>query len=211
MLSRIKEILSCNVQHESVLDQLQLRSEIAQKLQPIRLDVTICDRPTHNQNGLTQYNYDENHQSIRQRRVDTARKFDLTLSDAPFDNRFVFELAARVRATHGQPGQCAEMASLSAVEICEIAPKYGFSTYTIQLPDYNHTITLVSTNDYRSGDKVDWRNEFKLGSTVVDLWQGALEPENLDALVSSAKKNFYTENSPRAIVQCKVTNEWVSW
>lgn len=206
MLSGIRKLVCCNIQAEAVSERIQLRNEIIDRLQPIMLGVTICDRPTLNQNGLTQYNYDENHQSILKRRVHIARQFDLTLSDAPFDHRFVFDLAMAVKNAHRMPGQCAEMACLSAVELRDIATKAELFVYTIQMPDYNHTITLLSANRYIKAEKVDWTKEFKSESIVVDLWQGALDTQNLDALVSPAKINIYTKSCPRAIIQCNVTN-----
>ena len=74
MLSGIRKLMSCNIQTEAVPEHIQLRNKIIDKLQPIALEVTICDRPTLNQNGLTQYSYDENHESILKRRVHIARQ-----------------------------------------------------------------------------------------------------------------------------------------
>lgn len=196
---------SACVKSEDNVKLINLKDEIVTRLKPMATTVTICDLPMCNENGLTQYNYDEHHQSIRQRRVNIAKKFNLTLSDAPFNQHFVFELAEEVKKTHNMPGQCAEMASIAAIEVVSIASTYEYFVYTVQLPNCNHTIALLSNNNYKCMDPVDWSREFKSNAIVVDLWQGALSINDTEALVSLAKRNNYTKLRPKAHIQCKVT------
>lgn len=205
MIGKINNWFNFKVPHDDIgfgRDALILK--IRNEISPYISRVTICDRPSANSNGLTQYNYDENHEGIRQRRVSVARRFDLTLSYAPFDRRFVTALANELERTHQMPGQCAEMASLAAVKLKDSAIESGMSVYTVQLPDCNHTIVLLSDVLYKSNDWVNWKREFNSSSIIVDLWQGALSPGNPEALISLAAKNTYTEKSPRALVQCKI-------
>ncbi|TWC46129.1 hypothetical protein FBY04_13331 [Pseudomonas sp. SJZ080] len=205
MLGRIGKGLNCfSPANDNSFNRFVLTKKIQDEILPYVSKVTICDRPSTNHSGLTQYNYDDNRDGIRQRRVSVARQFDLTLSDAPFDRRFVIELAKEVEKTHQMPGQCAEMASITAVKLKDIAAQTGLFVYTLQLPDYNHTITLLSETPYRSNEWINWAKEFNSTSIIVDLWQGALSQNKPDALVSPANKNTYTRTSPRAIVQCKV-------
>lgn len=211
MFGRISKGLNCfTTVNDNSLDRLALTKRIRADIFPYASKVTVCDRPSTNHNGLTQYNYDENRDSIRQRRVSVARQFDLTLSDAPFDRRFVIALAKEVENTHQMPGQCAEMASIAAVKLKDIAAQTGLSVYTLQLPDCNHTITLLSETSYRSSEWINWTKEFSSNSIIVDLWQGALSQNNPNALISSANQNTYTSTSPRALVQCKVWDEFSS-
>ena len=206
MLDGIFRSLSCcaPVQETLRVNSSVLQQAIRVTLEPFVKAVTICDRPTRNQSGLTQYHYDDNRDAIRQRRVAVAREFDLSLSDAPFDRRFVAMLAAETERAHGMPGQCAEMASLSAIHLQDLARDANHQVYTLQLPDCNHTITLLSPSVYRAKEWVDWNQEFEVGAVVVDLWQGALSQDNPAALVSAADENRYTKISPRALVQCDV-------
>ncbi|AZE56904.1 hypothetical protein C4K03_4766 [Pseudomonas synxantha] len=211
MLGRISKGLNCfNPVNDNSFDRFILTKKIRDEIFPYTSKVTICDRPSTNHNGLTQYNYDENRESIRQRRVSIARQFDLTLSDAPFDRRFVIALAKEVEEIHQMPGQCAEMASIAAVKLKDIAAQTGLFVYTLQLPDCNHTITLLSETSYKRSEWVDWAKEFNLNSIIVDLWQGALSQSNPNALISPANQNTYTRTQPRALVQCKVWDEFSS-
>lgn len=205
MFGRLSKGLNCfNPVSENIQDNAILINNIRDIILPYVSSVTICDRPVTNPNGLTQYHYDENRESIRHRRVSVAKQFGLTLSDAPFDRRFVITLAREVEITPQMPGQCAEMASLAAVKLKDIAAQTGLSVYTLQLPDCNHTITLLSESTYRSKEWVNWAAEFSKKSTIVDLWQGALSPNHPYTLVSPALHNTYTRTGPRALVQCKV-------
>lgn len=172
--------------------------------------VTICDRPYQNQAGLCQYRYDENRSSIRARRVETARQLGVTLSDAPFTREFAMALAARVEETEHMPGQCAEMACVAAVSLKPVAARHHLKVYTVQLPDSNHTIVLLSGNHYRPQQWIDWNSEFKASSVVVDLWQGALSKHDPTALAAPARLNSYTRTEPRALVQCMIWDEYSS-
>ncbi|EKN4037902.1 hypothetical protein NUF46_004231 [Yersinia enterocolitica] len=204
MFGSIGKRLNCFKPVNNSYDRDALIRKIREEISPYISKVTICDRPITNNCGLTQYNYDENRESIRHRRISVAKRFGLSLSDAPFDRRFVVVLAKEVEETPQMPGQCAEMASIAAVKLKDIAAKTGLSVYTLQLPDCNHTITLVSEASYMGGEWVNWAKEFRSNSIIVDLWQGALSPKNPDTLISLAKRNIYTRSNPRALVQCKV-------
>ncbi|MFQ6249366.1 hypothetical protein ACLMPM_24490 [Yersinia enterocolitica] len=205
MFGSIGKRLNCfKPVNENSYDRDALIKKIREKIFPYISKVTICDRPIKNHCGLIQYNYDENRGSIRHRRISVARRFGLSLSDAPFDIRFVVVLAKEVEETPQMPGQCAEMASIAAVKLKDTVAKTGLSVYTLQLPDCNHTITLVSEESYVGGQWVNWAKEFRSNSIIVDLWQGALSPRDPDALISLAKRNTYTRSNPRALVQCKV-------
>lgn len=211
MLGRIGKGLNCfSPVNDNSINRFALTGRIQDEILPYVSKVTICDRPGTNLSGLTQYNYDDNHDDIRRRRISVARQFDLTLSDAPFDRRFVIALAKEVEETHHMPGQCAEMASIAAVKLKDISAQTGLFVYTLQLPDCNHTITLLSETPYRSNEWINWTKEFNSTSIIVDLWQGTLSQNHPDALVSTANKNIYTRTSPRALVQCRVWGEFSS-
>ncbi len=189
--------------YEKKIGQL-LADQIGDEIRSLVSQVTICDRPTVNANGLDRYEYDGNQTEIRRRRVAVARQFDLTLSDAAFDRRFVTALAEEIEKTPGMPGQCGEMAALAGMKLRETARASSLNTYTLQLPDYNHTIVLLSKNHYSSKQRIDWNQEVRSKSLVVDLWQGALTPDKPEALVSESVSNRYTKDNPRAIVQCRL-------
>jgi hypothetical protein len=186
------------------LTPMALMDEITEIILPYVTRVKISDRPITNANGLTQYSYDANRDAIRARRVEIAKRFDLTLSNAPFDPRFISALASEVENSPEMAGQCGEMAVFSAVKISSAAARQGLNVYTVQLPDTNHTLTIVSSIRYESRQPIDWKREFKARTLVVDLWQGALAPRHRPALISAASENRYTRLRPRAIVQCRV-------
>lgn len=211
MLGKISKGLSClSPAGDNSLDCVALTQKIRNEIFPYISKVTVCDTPATNHNGLTQYAYGEEIESVRRRRVSVARLFDLTLSYAPFDRKFVIALAKEVEGTHKMPGQCAEMASIAAVKLKDIAAQTGLYVYTLQLPDYNHTMVLLSETLYRSREWVNWVKEISQNSIVVDLWEGVLSQSNPNALVSPAGRNSYTKIRPRALVQCKIWDAFSS-
>ncbi|AZN36262.1 hypothetical protein [Iodobacter ciconiae] len=183
-------------------NRFALIKKVKNEISPYLPKVTICDRPFVNVNGVIQYSYGLDRVAIRQRRVALAKLYGLSLSEASSDNRFIIDLARKVLGTEGMPGQCAEMASISALKLKNIAAAAGLFVYTCQLPDCNHTITLLSNTLYKPYEKINWARESS--SIVVDLWQGALSQDKGDALVSYAAQNGYTKSRPRAYIQCKV-------
>jgi len=183
-------------------------SKIRGDLQQYLSSISITDRPFVNSAGMTQYKHDENHVEVIRRRVEMAKKLGLSLSEAVVSKDFQLGLAARVAEDRDESnkmyGQCAEMAYFSAARLKGLAESSSFNVYTLQLPDVNHTIVLLSKLNYKSGNSVLWKEEYKKGSVVVDLWQGVLSPDKPAYLVSLAKENTYTNKKDRAVVQVKM-------
>lgn len=183
-------------------------SRIRGDLQQYLSSISITDRPFFNSAGMTQYKHDENHVEVIRRRVEVAKKIGLSLSEAVVSKDFQLGLAARVAEDRDKNnkmyGQCAEMAYFSAARLKGLAESSSFNVYTLQLPDVNHTIVLLSKLRYKSGSAVLWKEEYEKGSVVVDLWQGVLSPGKPASLVSLAKENTYTSKKDRAVVQVKM-------
>lgn len=183
-----------------------LISEIRAIFTPLLIEIKITDTPYLNSNGITQYRHDENHQMVRSRRLEIAKKFNLPISDAVNDREYQLSLANKVanqRDANGKIfGQCAEMAYLSASKLENLARSKSYNVFTFQQPDANHTITLLSKNNYKPGEQIRWGNEQK-NSFVVDLWQGTISPDHPFALVSHAHEHIYTRHSQRSFIQAK--------
>ncbi len=69
---------------------------------------------------------------------------------------------------------------------------FSSNIYIIQLPNANHTITLISESNYSERQPIMWENEYSQGAIIVDLWHGKLSPKDSSQLVSFARKNTYT-------------------
>ena len=183
-------------------------SMVRSDLQQYLTSISITDRPFFNSAGMIQYKHDENHVEVIRRRVEVAKKIGLNLSEAVVSKEFQLSLAARVAEDRDKNnkmyGQCAEMAYFSVARLKWVSESSGFNVYTLQLPDVNHTIVLLSKLVHKSGNSILWKEEYKKGSIVVDLWQGVMSPDNSARLVSLAKENTYTNKRDRAVVQVKM-------
>ncbi len=181
--------------------------EIRADLNVFLSEIKITDRPRINSSGMVQYNHDENHFDVIRRRVQTAKSLNLSLSEATASRDFQSLLAEKVLSGRDKDnniyGQCAEMAYLAANQLGGVAGKSAYNVYTVQLPDVNHTIVLLSKRNYVSGNAVMWKKEYKEGALIVDLWQGVLTPSKPENLAALAKKHLYTSDNQRAFVQVK--------
>lgn len=192
----------------ALIEQPTLIDQIREILTPLLGEIAITDVPYVNDNQQVQYRHDDNHQRVRSRRVQTAKDLGLSLSDAVNDRSFQQSLAEKVgteRDAQGKLfGQCAEMAYLSASKLEALARSTEHNAYTFQQPDANHTLTLLSKQNYSSGEKINWNTERTLSSLVVDLWQGVLSPESPSTLVNHSHNHLYTHNQPRSFVQTQM-------
>ncbi|MDE1335815.1 hypothetical protein [Vibrio aestuarianus] len=189
---------------EKILSINKLRLELSVYFPSI----AITDKPILNSAGLTQYNYDNNRDAVRTRRCEVAKSYNLNLSEAPFYPQFHSALAERIQNDRDDNnkiyGQCAEMASLAASILKKCHQHFSGNIYIIQLPNANHTITLISESNYSERQPIIWENEYSQGAIIVDLWQGKLSPKDSSQLVSFADENFYTKDKIKAIVQTKI-------
>ena len=137
--------------------------EVQQALQPHFEEIAITDVPTANENGVTQYKYDGNHQAVRRRRDELRKELGLDNYGAVRSETFQTRLARRVGAERDANGkifgQCAEMAAYAADTIKASAKESGYRTYMVQIPGSNHTLVLLSKNVYRAGEKINWERE----------------------------------------------------
>ncbi|MGY2374942.1 hypothetical protein ACW9IB_10585 [Pseudomonas sp. SDO524_S393] len=184
---------------------------VRQKLQSKINDIAITDTPTTNENGETKYIYDHNHAAVRQRREQLRKELEMDNYEAVRSEAFQTRLAQRVstdRDANGRIfGQCAEMAAYAADMIKAPAKSAGYRTYLVQIPSSNHTIVLLSKNEYRAGARIDWAQEFASDSITVDLWQGTLSKDRLNAakdLMDFAHKHKYTGHKPPATIQVEM-------
>lgn len=189
---------------EKILSINKLRLELSVYFPSI----AITDRPILNSAGLTQYHYDNNRDAVRTRRCEVAKNCNLNLSEAPFYPQFHSALAERIQNDRDDNnkiyGQCAEMASLAASILKKYHQHFSGNIYIIQLPNANHTITLISESNYSERQPIMWENEYSQGAIIVDLWQGKLSPKDSSQLVSFADENFYIKDKIKAIVQTKI-------
>ncbi|SEF08278.1 RHS repeat-associated core domain-containing protein [Pseudomonas deceptionensis] len=191
-------------------NQTTIADDIRTLLTPLLSEIAITDVPYVNANQQVQYKHDSNHARVRTRRIQTAKDLGMSLSDAVNDRNFQLSLAEKVSTErderHQLFGQCAEMAYLSATKLKTLAQNTEHNVYTFQQPDANHTLTLFSKQNYKSGDKINWKTEQSQRSLIVDLWQGVLSPEHPTALVNSTQEHLYTHNQPRSFIQSQVWN-----
>lgn len=191
-----------------LLTKEEVISEIRSDLEVYLSEIAITDKPFVNSAGMVQYRHDENHLKVIRRRVETARTLGMSLSEASANKEFQLSLGAKVAEDRDENnkiyGQCAEMAYFAASRLKDVAGKANYNVYTLQMPDVNHTILLVSKRNYSSGSNVLWKKEYKSESIIVDLWQGRLSSDVPAALVALAKEHMYTSRGERAIVQVKV-------
>lgn len=185
--------------------------EVQQALQPHFEEIAITDVPTANENGVTQYKYDGNHQAVRRRRDELRKELGLDNYGAVRSETFQTRLARRVGAERDANGkifgQCAEMAAYAADTIKASAKESGYRTYMVQIPGSNHTLVLLSKNVYRAGEKINWEREFKEGSITVDLWQSVLNKTSARAnkmLTHLSKNHLYTKSKPPATIQVEM-------
>ena len=186
-------------------------NRVRNPLTPILDEIAITDVPTTNANGVTQYQHDANHLAVMRRRDVLRKEFGLDNYGAVRSEAFQTKLGKQVgvdRDAHGKLyGQCAELAAYAADKVKGVAKEQGYRTYLVQIPESNHTVVLLSKNNYRAGEKVDWGREFKSDSITVDVWQGALsknKPGAADLLVNASKKHVYTANKPLSTIQVEM-------
>lgn len=192
------------------ISQPAITDRIIEFFTPLLGEIAITDVPYVNDNQQVQYKHDSNHQRVRTRRIQTAKELGLSLSDAVNDRTFQLSLAEKVGTERDEQnklfGQCAEMAYFSSSKLEAVAQSTEHNVYTFQQPDANHTLTLLSKQSYKPGEKINWKIEHAQNSLVVDLWQGVLSPDHPTALINHSQNHLYTHNQPRSFVQTQIWN-----
>lgn len=88
------------------------------------------------------------------------KSFNLNLSEAPFQRQFHYDLVEQIKNDKDSDnkiyGQCTEMASLLNTRRQYLSD----NIYIIQLPNANHTITLISESNYSERQPIMWENEY---------------------------------------------------
>jgi len=200
---------NCFGTSETSTDDSEMQiTEIRDRLSGLLEKVKIADRPYTNSAGLCQYEFDVNNDAIRKRRCDLARSLGFTPSDAISQSKYHRHLAQRVANEFDQQGfmfgKCAEMAALAANLLTELAMAYNKHLYIFQLPDSNHTLVLMSVNQYKSNERINWKKEYASQSITVDLWQAGLDKKMANLACLSSEHRYTRKPRTRGYIQAKI-------
>ncbi|MBD1555640.1 hypothetical protein HC752_01660 [Vibrio sp. S9_S30] len=131
--------------------------------------ISVTNVSYTNTHGMLQYQYDnELARKNRERRIRIARQYNLNLTDIPHHPDAIRQLATETEESGF--GQCGEISAVAASHVSTLASEFGFNTYLAKNSVENHTLVLLSKSEYKSNDAINWNQEYRQDSLIVDLW-----------------------------------------